>query len=674
MLCFKLKIKKILLKVSFTQAFFWFFQGLACSLKGTSLKKVFPSFFLLSFLFVLPFTVYSEEPSSQATDSSSKEASSKDSQEASENSPKEASSKDSQEASENSSKEASSKDSQEASENSPKEASSKDSQEASKNSPKEASSKDSQEASENSSKEASSKDSQEASENSPKEASSKDSQEASENSPKEASSKDSQEASENSSKEASSKDSQEASENSSKEASSKDSQEASENSPKEASSKDSQEAFSQVNNLDQLLEKIKEDQIQSRPELRAREKRFQEARDKQKSLLNQAKKELDREVLILSRLQAEFEKRDKELSQLEEKLTLTMGVLGELFGVVKQSSAEAGALFKTSVISAEYPNRQEWTKKISAKKNLPDIEDLEKLWFLMQQEMTESGKITHFETQVVSAQGQAQTQKVLRIGSFNLVSEAKYLIFDDETQKLLELTSQPRRRYLSLVKKLEKAVIKKAKNDSQESKTYKFGVDPSRGSLLSLLIQSPSLFERLAQGGVIGYLILFLLLTALILCIEKYRKLRFYESLVHSQLHSQEVLENNPLGEMMQVFNKFKQGSQETLELKMDEVFIKQIALINKGLSHVKLMANISPLLGLLGTVIGMIATFQSITLFGTGDPKLMAGGISQALVTTALGLVAAIPLIFIHSFLSGKASQIIQIFEEQLLNLLSKK
>ena len=614
MLAFQLKIKKMLLKLAIAQAFCWLFQGLACSLKIPSFKSFFKSFFLLSFLFVLPFALHSEEKPSQATDSASQEASQDTpSPEASGNSPQESFS---QATEDSASQKASSQDTP--------------SQEASGNSPQESSSQ----ATDSASQKASSQDapSSEASENSPQESSSQAtedpaSQEASQDTP---------------------------------------SQEASENSPQESSS--------QVNNLDQLLEKVKEDQIQSRPKLRAREKRFREARDKQKSLLIQAKKELSREEQTLQRLQAEFEERDKNLRQLEEKLTLTMGVLGELFGVVKQSSAEAGALFKTSVISSEYPNRQEWTKKISAKKNLPDIEDLERLWFLMQQEMTESGKITHFETQVVSAQGKAQTQQVLRVGSFNLVSEGKYLIFDDETQKLLELTSQPRRRYLSLVKKLEKAVIKKAKNNSQESKVYKFGVDPSRGSLLSLLIQSPSLFERLAQGGVIGYLILFLLLTALIMCVEKYRKLRLYESLVHSQLHSQEVLKNNPLGEMMQVFDKFQQKSQDILELKMDEVLIKQTAVIKKGLNNVKLMANISPLLGLLGTVIGMIATFQSITLFGTGDPKLMAGGISQALVTTALGLVAAIPLIFIHSFLLGKANQIIQVFEEQSLSLLSKK
>jgi len=428
-------------------------------------------------------------------------------------------------------------------------------------------------------------------------------------------------------------------------------------------------------NLDQLLEIIKEDQIKSLPELRAREARFLKARDKQKSLLSRAKRELQIEEQILKNLQAEFEKRDKELSQLEEKLALTMGALGELFGVVKQTSAEAGALFENSQISAEYPDRQKLTKKISAKKNLPNTADLERLWFLIQQEMTESGKVTLFESQVVSADGVAQSQKILRVGSFNLISGGKYLIFDNETQKILELSRQPKRRYLSLAKKLEKAFKKRSLVGlSEPQRIYKFGVDPSRGSLLSLLIQTPSLFERLAQGGVIGYLILILLLGGLVLSVRKYRDLRQQELLLNLQLESEEPLSKNPLGELMQTFQKFKEEKQETLELKIEEVLLKQTASLKQGLSAVKLLAGTAPLLGLLGTVIGMIATFQSITLFGTGDPKLMAGGISQALVTTALGLISAVPLIFVHSFLLGKASRLIQIFEEESLSLLSKK
>ena len=422
---------------------------------------------------------------------------------------------------------------------------------------------------------------------------------------------------------------------------------------------------SKINSLEELLQKIKEDQIINRAELRTREALFLKARNQQKALLLKAKKEFQKEELLLKSLQEEFDKTDEELSKLEDKLALTMGALGELFGSVKQTAGEMRALFENSVISAEYPGRHEFLRKISAKKNLPDTSELEQLWFLLQQEMTESGKVTRFKQEVVLADGEAKEREVVRIGSFNLISNGKYLTFDSETQRVVELTRQPHRRFLSLAEKLE---------NGSKNTIYKFGIDPSRGGLLSLLIQTPNLFERLAQGGIIGYFILFLFLCGLFVCVQKYWSLSYQEKLLRLQIKSEDILKNNPLGEVIQTFIKFKNEKQEALELKMEEVILKQTSSIKKGLGTIKLLSTVAPLLGLLGTVIGMIATFQSITLFGTGDPKLMAGGISQALVTTALGLVSAIPLIFIHNFLLGRANHLIQIFEEQSLGLLSRK
>ena len=421
----------------------------------------------------------------------------------------------------------------------------------------------------------------------------------------------------------------------------------------------------QIQNLEQLLQQIKKDHIASQPELRKREARFLKAHNQQKALLKSALSELNKEEEILKSLQAEFEKQDQELSQLEEKLALSMGALGELFGVVKQTAGETKALFENSVVSAEYKNRSDFMKKISAKKNLPNSSDLEMLWFLIQQEMTESGKVTQFQQEVIKAKGKTETQNIVRVGSFNLISKGNYLIYDNETQKVIELARQPDRRFLSLAKKLEKA---------KKDKMYAFGLDPSRGSLLSLLIQTPNFFERVSQGGIIGYFILFLFLFGLFLSVQKYLKLQIQEQLLKEQINSKEVLKNNPLGDIIQSFTHFKEETQSALEIKMEEIITKKTSHLRKGLSTIKLLASIAPLLGLLGTVTGMIATFQSITLFGTGDPKLMAGGISQALVTTALGLVAAIPLVFIHNFLSSKANILISIYEEQSLGLLARK
>ena len=276
--------------------------------------------------------------------------------------------------------------------------------------------------------------------------------------------------------------------------------------------------------------------------------------------------------------------------------------------------------------------------------------------------MTESGKVAQFQAEVVLANGKTASQTVTRVGSFHLVSQGKYLVYEGE--RVSELSRQPHRSYLSLIKKLERS-----KKD-----IVAFGLDPSRGTLLSLLIQTPDMLERIAQGGFIAYIILFLLFCGLLLSSRKYFWLRKEDKLLELQMDSKEPLTNNPFGDMIQVFLKFKEETQEVLEIKMEEVIKQKTSHFRQGLGTLKLLASIAPLLGLLGTVTGMIDTFQSLTLFGTGDPKLMAGGISQALVTTALGLIVAIPLIFIHNFLSGKANSLVSFFEEQALGLLSQK
>jgi biopolymer transport protein ExbB len=123
----------------------------------------------------------------------------------------------------------------------------------------------------------------------------------------------------------------------------------------------------------------------------------------------------------------------------------------------------------------------------------------------------------------------------------------------------------------------------------------------------------------------------------------------------------------------MSVYTDNKDIDIETLELKLDEAILRESAPLETGLNFIKVLYVVAPLLGLLGTVVGMIATFQMITLFGTGDPRMMAGGISTALVTTVLGLVVAIPLTLLHAFLQGKSKALIQILEEQAAGIIAR-
>lgn len=139
-----------------------------------------------------------------------------------------------------------------------------------------------------------------------------------------------------------------------------------------------------------------------------------------------------------------------------------------------------------------------------------------------------------------------------------------------------------------------------------------------------------------------------------------------------AQIKSDVVNENNPLGRVLAVHESNRNADVETLELKIDEAILKEMPALERFLTLIKLIAAIAPLMGLLGTVTGMINTFQSMTLFGTGDPKLMAGGISQALVTTVLGITVALPTLFLHSIVNGMSQRVVHTIEEQSAGIIA--
>jgi biopolymer transport protein ExbB len=174
------------------------------------------------------------------------------------------------------------------------------------------------------------------------------------------------------------------------------------------------------------------------------------------------------------------------------------------------------------------------------------------------------------------------------------------------------------------------------------------------------------LIERIQQGGIVGYLIILLGLFGVGIAIERLVRLVDADRKVTAQLKSDVISKDNALGRVLSVYDENKNTDTETLELKMAEAVFKETPELNKGLILIKVISVVAPLMGLLGTVTGMIKTFQAITLYGAGDPKLMAGGISQALVTTVLGLTVAIPTTLLHTVVSGRSKRVSQIIQEQ--------
>ncbi|MGR9071634.1 MAG: MotA/TolQ/ExbB proton channel family protein [Gammaproteobacteria bacterium] len=417
--------------------------------------------------------------------------------------------------------------------------------------------------------------------------------------------------------------------------------------------------------LDQLLQEVKKSQGIEGKINRDREARFLSEKNRQQQLLQEARSELAAQENLSRQLKSQLDANEKELAGLETELKDKSGVLGELFGVARQAAGDLRADFDSSLTSAQFPNRSEQLTAVADNKALPTIDQLETLWFLLQQEMTESGNVVRYKTEILSAAGEPHEAEVIRIGSFNALADGKYLRFLPETGKLAELARQPSGRYLDL-----------AEEFSSAGKGYAdAAVDPTRGVILGMLIQTPDTWERIQQGGAIGYLILFLGLAGLAVVAERLITLTRTAGRMNSQLDDLEnTSDDNPLGRVISVAENASAQDTETLELLLDEAITREAPKLERGLSMIKLLAAVAPLLGLLGTVTGMISTFQSISLFGTGDPKLMAGGISEALVTTMLGLMVAIPLLFLHSLVAARSKALLQILDEQSAGLIARR
>ncbi len=423
------------------------------------------------------------------------------------------------------------------------------------------------------------------------------------------------------------------------------------------------EKLKNIETMEKLLEITKTDSITTGMINEEREEKFLSARNSQRELLEEAKIRLDQEEERSVRLQKEFEENEKALEEIGETLRIRIGNFGELFGVVRQVSGEAIATVKNSLVSIQYPGREESLAELAETRNLPNINQMKGLIVTMLEEMTKSGNVERFNSQVILPGGSIADAEVVRIGVFNAITESFFLKFIPETQTLQVLARQPARRFRSLADNLF---------DLEEGYTT-MAVDPSRGQILGLLIQAPGIGERINQGGLVGYFIIFIGLLGLTLSGWRLKLLKDESDAINRQLKSDQASDDNALGRILSVFDQNQAIDPESLELKIDEAILREVPKLEKFHSIIKVFAAIAPLLGLLGTVVGMIVTFQALTLFGTGDPKLMAGGISQALVTTMLGLIVAIPLVFLHSVLTSWSGSLIEIIEEQSAGLIAR-
>ncbi|MCK5432736.1 MAG: MotA/TolQ/ExbB proton channel family protein [Gammaproteobacteria bacterium] len=418
--------------------------------------------------------------------------------------------------------------------------------------------------------------------------------------------------------------------------------------------------------MNKLLQQVKEGRSKDAAENKKREQAFIAEKAQQEARIRQAMADVQALESRSAELERQFNANELLVEEKRKQRDERLGSLKELFGHLTGAAGDTRSRFRNSITTSQFPDREAFLsdliKKMNSDTDLPTLEEIERVWYELHQEMTESGRVVKYPVAV----GTEKEREVVRVGLFNLVSNGDYLGYDSDTRSVSVLPRQP----VGLANGVQAL-------QSSSSGVSPIGIDPTGaagGGFLKAIINTPTLEERWHQGRQVGYIITGIGAFALLVALWRFLVLTFTSTKIRNQLKRKEIKTNNALGRILKVAEDNRGSDTESLELKMDEAILKESPKIQSGLSLLKIIAMVAPLLGLLGTVTGMIIVFQAITIYGAGDPKAMAGGISSALVTTVLGLMVAIPTLLLHTMLNGKAKKLLHILEEQTAGIVAER
>jgi biopolymer transport protein ExbB len=310
----------------------------------------------------------------------------------------------------------------------------------------------------------------------------------------------------------------------------------------------------------------------------------------------------------------------------------------------------------------------------------PDIDDISGMAEVFFDEMKRSGQVGLVEADYVGRDGETRHGRIMTLGNFTAIyqdgDETGFLTYKPDAQLFFALSNLPPGR-------IERGLKRYLAGESKS-----VPVDMSGGAALRQIAHKSSFREQLKAGGPLVWPIGAIALAALIIVISKiiflnrvHRNTGMYMTQVNKlaaqgkwdeceDLVQSRKGKHSPVNHVIEAGLQARKEDRETLESVLQEAILRELPRVERGLSILAVLGAVAPLLGLLGTVTGMIDTFRVITLFGTGDPKLMSGGISEALVTTELGLAVAIPIMLLYTVLSRRAEKIIGEMEEKAVSL----
>ena len=434
----------------------------------------------------------------------------------------------------------------------------------------------------------------------------------------------------------------------------------------------SSQLFAQATSLGNLLDLVEQDRVAESEEYSQRVQEFEQNANRQQEILDITNDRIIEQEDLQDQLSDQFEANEITIADKREILRERRGDLNELFGTLQGVAGDFLSNFQNSLISAQFVGRAEQLEEIIERAGSTieqlNISEMERFWFFMHQELTESGRVVTYNGEVSLPNGDTPNRSITRVGSFNAVSDGEYLRYTGAIGHLQVLPRQPDATYLNAAADLQGA----------SSGFTRVGIDPTGGvggQVLANLINFPTVEEQVRNNsGIIGFIIIGVGIVGISIAFLRLLILSLVSIKVRAQLKKDKPGKNNPLGRVLLVAESNPSADTETLELKLGEAILQETPRLERMLTIIKMIATIAPLGGLLGTVTGMIQVFQQITVYGAGDPTIMAGGISQALMTTVLGITVAIPTIFMHTVVKSRADNIIHILEEQATGMIAEK
>ena len=430
--------------------------------------------------------------------------------------------------------------------------------------------------------------------------------------------------------------------------------------------------FAQAGSLSGLLDLVENDRVAESEEYQARVSEFEQNAARQQEILDTTNNRIVEQEQLQVELSDQFEANEIIIADKREVLRDRRGDLNELFGTLQGVAGDFLSNFQNSLVSAQYTGRTDALDEIIQRAGSTieqlNVDEMERFWFFMHQELTESGRVVSYTGDVTLPNGDTASRSITRIGAFNAVSDGEYLSYSGDIGHLQVLPRQPDAGIMASASALQGAT----------SGFTKVGIDPTGGvggQVLANLVNFPTVEEQVRNNsGVIGFIIIGVGIVGILLGFLRLLLLSLTSIKVRGQLKKDKPAKNNPLGRVLMVAENNPTADTETLELKLGEAILQETPALESMLTLIKMIATIAPLGGLLGTVTGMIQVFQQITVYGAGDPTIMAGGISQALMTTVLGIVVAIPTIFMHTVVKSRSDNIIHILEEQATGMIAEK